>query len=70
MLTRQDFTSLPEGLVVPMEGPVEPCPRCGRNGIEEGRGAGAPFFVHVQTCEVLGDGMITFPQDSCPIPTH
>jgi hypothetical protein len=65
MLTTQDFTKLPEGLVVPLEGSVERCPRCGRNGIEEGQSAGAPFFVHVQTCEVLGDGMLTQPQDCC-----
>lgn len=65
MLLTQDFTVLPEGLAVPLEGSVERCPRCGRNGIEEGQSAGAPFFVHVQTSEVLGDGMLTQPQDCC-----
>jgi len=68
MLTTQDFTELPEGLVIPLEGAVERCPRCGRNGIEEGQSAGASFFVHVQTCEVMGDGMLTQPSDCCMLP--
>lgn len=65
MLTTQDFTILPEGLVVPLEGPVMRCPRCGRNGIEDGQSAGAPFFVHVQTSEIFGDGMLNEPKDCC-----
>ena len=66
MLTTEDFTEMPEGAFVPLVGPVRRCPRCDRNGVETGgSGFGPSTFVHVQTCEVLGDGMRVEPQDCC-----
>jgi hypothetical protein len=65
MLTIEDFTAMPEGLFVPLAGPVRRCPRCARNGVETGSALGSRTFVHVQTCDVLGDGMRVEPQDWC-----
>jgi hypothetical protein len=33
--------------------------------LPDGQTAGAPIFVHVQTSEILGDGMLTEPKDCC-----
>jgi hypothetical protein len=66
MLTTEDFTAMPEGLFVPLAGPIRRCPRCERNGVETvGSGLGTSTFVHVQTCDVMGDGMLVEPQDCC-----
>ncbi len=66
MLTTEDFTAMPEGLFIPLAGPVRRCPRCARNGVETGGAAlGGSTFVHVQTCEVMSDGMRVEPQDCC-----
>ena len=67
MISVEDFTSLPEGFSVALEGRVGVCPRCGRNGVEEHRQDGT-YFVHVQTSEIFGDGMLTEPRDCCPLP--
>ena len=41
MMSIDDFTRLPEGSVVTLEGTIVRCPQCGRNGIlkdpEDGR---------------------------------
>lgn len=66
MLTIEDFTAMPEGQIVPLAGPVRRCPRCDRNGVEtEESLLGSSTFVHVQTCEVMGDGMLIEPLDCC-----
>jgi hypothetical protein len=65
MLTIEDFTAMPEGWIVPLAGLVARCPRCARNGVETTALQGDATFVHVQTCEVLGDGMLVEPQDCC-----
>lgn len=67
IMTVEDFTSLPEGFSVVLEGRVAVCPRCRRNGVEEHRPDGTAYFVHVQTSEVLGDGMLTEPHDCCEL---
>jgi ssDNA-binding Zn-finger/Zn-ribbon topoisomerase 1 len=53
--------------MVPLEGRVDTCPRCGRNGVLEYSDYGNPYFVHRQTSEVLCDGMLTQPEDYCPL---
>jgi hypothetical protein len=63
----EDFTSLQRGLVVPLEGKIEVCPRCGRNGIEEHPQCGDPYFLHVQASALLSDGMRTEPIDRCDL---
>lgn len=68
MVTLQDFTTLSPGSEVPLEGRVDRCPKCGRNGIEHAE-PHTLFFVHVQKSEVLGDGMLTEPRDSCRLTT-
>jgi hypothetical protein len=73
MIRVEDFTQLPQGRIVPMEGWVQRCPRCGRNGIEEHPTASAPYFLHVQASELLPDGMRDEPLDCCalgPPPTN
>ena len=67
MITVEDFTSLPRGLMVPLEGLVDACPRCGRNGIRECSECGNPYFLHRQSSEILCDGMLTQPDDFCPL---
>jgi len=64
MVMLQDFTALSRGYEVPLEGRVDRCPRCGRNGIEHAE-PNTLFFVHVQETEVLSDGMLTAPRDCC-----
>ncbi len=68
MVTLQDFTALSRGSEVPLEGRVDRCPKCGRNGIEHAE-PHTLFFVHVQESEVLGDGMLTEPRDCCRLST-
>ena len=65
MLTTEDFTSMPEGLNVPLSGLVSRCPLCSRNGIETHAQSGTATFLHVQTSEVMCDGMLVEPQDCC-----
>jgi hypothetical protein len=67
MIRVDDFTKLPEGWFVPIEGRVERCPRCGRNGIEEHPVASIPYFLHVQVSEVLPDGMRDEGLDCCSL---
>jgi hypothetical protein len=47
---------------------VDECPRCGRHGIRECSEYGNPYVVHRQTSEVMCDGMLTQPEDFCPLP--
>jgi hypothetical protein len=67
MIQIEDYTALPEGQLVPLEGRVERCPRCGRKGIEERPTVAAPYFLHVQTSEVLPDGLLEDARDCCPL---
>ncbi len=62
MLMVEDFTKLCPGAEAPVEGRVEKCPRCGRCGVAS-NGADGPFILHVQTSEVIGDGMRVDPRD-------
>ena len=69
MITVHDFTVLPEGLFVPLDGTVVRCPRCGRNGVVQRTDAGASErCLHEETTVVLGDGMLVEPTDSCELP--
>lgn len=64
MITLQDFTAFSRGSVVPLEGRVDRCPKCGRNGVEHSEPE-VLFFVHALETELLGDGMLTEPRDCC-----
>jgi hypothetical protein len=68
MIRVEDFTELPVGRMVPLEGTIERCPRCGRNGIEEHPVASLPYFLHVQASQVLPDGMRDETLDCCSLP--
>jgi len=50
-----------------MEGLISLCPRCGRSGILEPLADGVREFVHVETEEVMGDGMLVEPIDWCRV---
>ncbi len=65
IVTVQNFVKLAPGLDVPLEGPVSTCRLCGRSGIEHRTDDGMLVVVHVQTTELLSDGMVTEPQDVC-----
>jgi hypothetical protein len=67
MLTVEDFTALPEGCDVE-DGTVESCPRCGRNGVVR-RDSSADYMLHVQTLQILGDGILDEPRDCCTLTT-
>lgn len=67
MVNVQDFTSLKRGIEVPLEGRIETCPLCGRNGIEELPECASPYFLHVQTTDIQADGMLVEPLDSCEL---
>jgi hypothetical protein len=66
MVTLQDFTALSPGREVPLEGRVDRCPRCGRNGIEHAEPERL-FFIHVQETDLRSDGMLTEPRDCCRV---
>ena len=70
MINVDDFTSLKRGFEVPLEGRIETCPRCGRNGIEERPECANPYFLHVQATNVQADGMRVEALDSCPLSVH
>jgi len=70
MINVEDFTALEPGLWVPLQGRVDTCPRCGRNGIEEHPQCAPPYFLHVQSSEVTGDGMRIDPLDCCALQTN
>jgi len=67
MVVIEDFTKLQPGVRVPIDGPVVQCPRCGRNGVRRQRVDGTVRYVHVQTSELLGDGLRSEPADLCTI---
>jgi hypothetical protein len=66
MLTVEDFTTLPRGTAA-FEGLVSTCPRCGRSGIVQPTEAGGKICLHVQATEIVGDGMVTEPVESCSL---
>jgi hypothetical protein len=68
MITIEDFTKLPEGSVVLLEGTVVRCPRCGRNGVLKNPRDGTPCCIHAEESTLLCDGMLTQPTDSCELP--
>lgn len=71
MVSIEDFTRLARGSKVASEGRIGRCPKCGRNGIPQKRGAtlNRPgiVFLHLQISEVMGDGMRTEPRDCCAL---
>jgi len=69
MITIEDFTLLAEGSVALLEGRVERCPVCGRNGVVKRTVCEAPRCIHAESSEVLGDGMLTEPTDCCLLPS-
>jgi hypothetical protein len=64
MFSVDDFTRMPRGAEAPVEGRVDRCPKCGRNGVAI-NGSEGNSSLHVQTSEVIGDGMRTEPRDCC-----
>ncbi|MGH9444020.1 MAG: hypothetical protein ACRD16_17285 [Thermoanaerobaculia bacterium] len=68
MKTVEDFTEARVGSQIPFGGIIALCPKCGRAGLLEYLADVAAEFVHVETEEVMGDGMLVEPIDSCAIP--
>jgi hypothetical protein len=63
----EDFTLLPEGSVVVLEGTVSRCPTCGRNGVLKEPDGAPAYCIHVEVTIILADGMRTDPTDCCEI---
>lgn len=68
MMTIENFTRLPEGSVVLLEGIVVRCPRCGRNGVLKNPEDGRASCIHAEESTILCDGMLTRPTDTCDLP--
>ena len=68
MMTIEDFTQLPEGSVVLLEGTVSRCPRCGRNGVLKSGDDTKPCCIHAEETTLFSDGMRTDPTDCCELP--
>jgi hypothetical protein len=66
-MTTENFTTLSEGRMVPLEGLIVRCPRCGRNGVLERPQAASPFCLHKQETELCSDGMRSEPTDLCEL---
>jgi hypothetical protein len=64
LISLENYVGLAPGREIPMEGIVVSCPLCGRSGVAT-RTGGRPWVVHVQTIEVMADGLIAEPQDLC-----
>lgn len=62
----ETFTNQTPGTAPDTEGRVEICPRCGRPGVERRIAAGR-VFVHTEASEILSDGLLTVPVESCPL---
>ncbi len=67
MVVIEDFTKLQPGVRVPIDGQVVCCPRCGRSGVRRQRVDGSVRYVHVQTSELMGDGLRSEAADLCTI---
>jgi hypothetical protein len=65
MKSFENFSDIEIGKLTPMDGPVERCPRCGRAGVLEPLADGHVDFIHTETEEVMGDGMLVEPVDWC-----
>jgi hypothetical protein len=65
MNATEDFTTIPAGTEVLVEGFVSACPMCGRNAIEHRQEDRTPYWVHRQTTEILGDGLRVDFDDFC-----
>lgn len=66
MILLETFTDQMPGAFPGLEAVIEICPRCGRTGIER-RTADSRIFVHAETSELLADGLLTVPVESCPL---
>ena len=62
----ETFTNQAPGSISDLEAAIRLCPRCGRPGIER-RVAGGRVCVHAETSELLADGLLTVPVESCPL---
>ncbi len=67
-MTTENFTTMAEGRLVPLEGFIVRCPRCGRNGVLERPQEAKPFCLHAQNTELCTDGMRCEPTDLCELP--
>lgn len=68
MRTVENYTNESVGFQLPFDATVGRCPACGRTGVIEYLASGAAAFVHVESEEVMGDGMLVEPIDFCPLP--
>ncbi len=66
MVLLETFTDQAPGSLQGPEAVIELCPRCGRPGVER-RSAEGRVCVHAETSELLADGLLTMPVESCPL---
>jgi hypothetical protein len=68
MRTVENYTNASVGSTLPYDVTIAVCPSCGRTGVLEYLANGAAAFVHAESEEVMGDGMLVEPIDYCPLP--
>jgi hypothetical protein len=66
MVLLETYMNEPPGSSSGLEAVIELCPRCGRPGIERRTPEGR-ICVHAETSELLADGLLTVPVESCPL---
>jgi hypothetical protein len=66
MILFETYTDQAPGSFPGLEAMIELCPRCGRPGVER-RTAKGRICVHAETSELLADGLLTVPVESCPL---
>ena len=62
----ETFADKALGAIDGIGGLVQPCPRCGRLGVER-RTAEGRAYVHSEFSELLADGLLTVPVEACPL---
>ncbi len=62
----ETFTDMAPSAIDGIGGLVQPCPRCGRLGVER-RTAEGRTYVHSEFSELLSAGLLTVPVEACPL---
>ena len=65
MLEVVRYNVLTPGALLPSEGRVVSCSRCGRPGVERMTKDGL-VWVHSESLEMMTDGLVVVPEDYCP----
>ncbi len=65
----ENYKGRAPGAVLPSEGRIVICPRCGRPGVERVTEDGL-VCIHSESLEMQSDGLLVEPVDFCAVPEH